>query len=146
MPLPDPSASRAVLIGVDTYDDLADLPAVANNVERLAALLTADDVWGLPPRHLTVLTNPTSKDDVLDAVHTAATEAEDALLFYFAGHGLLTVDADLRLALPHTYVMTASAETKPAMAPPGEKYTASGRASGKRCTSSAWTRTAGRRG
>ncbi|HLL34876.1 MAG TPA: caspase family protein [Streptomyces sp.] len=183
MPLPDPSASRAVLIGVDTYDDLADLPAVANNVERLAALLTADDVWGLPPQHLTVLTNPTSKDDVLDAVHTAATEAEDALLFYFAGHGLLTVDADLRLALPHTdterlyrgvayddirelvahtgrprarvvildccysgsaltgymgaahgiahrtmaegtYVMTASAETKPAMAPPGEKYTA----------------------
>ena len=183
MPLPDPAASRAVLIGVDTYETLDDLPAVAGNIERLAALLTADDIWGLPPEHLTVLSNPTSKDDVLDAVHTAATRADDALLLYFAGHGLLTADADLRLALPHTdterlyrgvayddvrdlvvhtgralarvvildccysgsaltgymgaahgignrtmaegtYVMTSSAETKPAMAPPGEKYTA----------------------
>ncbi|MFD7457871.1 MULTISPECIES: caspase family protein [unclassified Streptomyces] len=183
MPLSDPSASRAVIIGVDTYQSLEDLPAVANNIERLAALLTAEDVWGLPPAHLTVLSNPTSKDAVLDAVHTAATEAEDALLVYFAGHGLLTADAGLRLALPHTdadrlyrgvayddvrdlivqtgralarvvildccysgsaltgymgaatgianrtmaegtYVMTSSAETKPAMAPPGEKYTA----------------------
>jgi ABC-type branched-subunit amino acid transport system substrate-binding protein len=183
MPLPDPLASRAVLIGVDTYENLADLPAVANNIERLAALLTADDLWGLPPEHLAVLSNPTSKDDVLDAVHTAATEADDVLLVYFAGHGLLTADVDLRLALPHTdaerlyrgvpyddvrdlmvhtgralarvvildccysgsaltgymgaangianptmaegtYVMTSSAETKPAMAPPGEKYTA----------------------
>lgn len=185
MPLPDPSASRAVLIGVDRYDNLAGLPAVAANLDRLAALLTADDVWGLPPEHVVVLSNPAGKDEVLDAVHTAATEAEDALLVYFAGHGLLTAGADLRLALPHTdperlyrgvayddvrdlivhtgralarvvildccysgsaltgymgadaatgianrtmaegtYVMTASAETKPAMAPPGEKYTA----------------------
>ncbi|MGY1580294.1 caspase family protein [Streptomyces sp. MN13] len=183
MPLPDPAASRAVLIGVDTYQNLEDLPAVANNIERLAALLTAEDLWGLPPEHLTVLSNPTGKDAVLDAVHTAATQADDALLVYFAGHGLLSVDADLRLALPHTdaerlyrgvsyddvrdlivhtgralarvvildccysgsaltgymgaasdianrtmaegtYVMTSSAETKPAMAPPGEKYTA----------------------
>jgi ABC-type branched-subunit amino acid transport system substrate-binding protein len=183
--LPDPAASRAVLIGVDTYDDLDDLPAVAHNIERLAELLSADDLWGLPSENVTVLANPTSKDHVLDAVHTAATEADDALLFYFAGHGLLTADAGLRLALPHTdverlyrgvayddvrellvhtgraqarvvildccysgsaltgymgagagtgmadhtmaegtYVMTASAETKPAMAPPGEKYTA----------------------
>ncbi|MGX1130453.1 hypothetical protein RKD49_002643 [Streptomyces glaucescens] len=183
MPLPDPAASRAVIIGVDTYQNLEDLPAVANNIERLAALLTAEDLWGLPPEHLTVLSNPAGKDEVLDAVHTAATEAEDALLLYFAGHGLLSADADLRLALPHTdaerlyrgvayddvrdlivqtgralarvvildccysgsaltgymgaasgianrtmaegtYVMTSSAETKPAMAPPGEKYTA----------------------
>jgi hypothetical protein len=183
MPLPDPAASRAVIIGVDTYQNLEDLPAVANNIERLAALLTAEDLWGLPPEHLTVLSNPTSKDAVLDAVHTAATQADDALLVYFAGHGLLSADADLRLALPHTdgerlyrgvayddvrdlivqtgralarvvildccysgsaltgymgaasgianrtmaegtYVMTSSAETKPAMAPPGEKYTA----------------------
>jgi hypothetical protein len=42
------------------------------------------------------LLNPTSVEQVLDAVHTAASAASDALLFYFAGHGRL----DLHLALP----------------------------------------------
>lgn len=183
MMLPDPAASQVVLIGVDAYQSLEDLPAVANNVTRLAALLAAEDLWGLPPENLTVLSNPVSKDDVLDAVHDAATQAEEALLVYYAGHGLLTADAELHLALPHThlerlyrsvdyddvrelvvrtgrasarvvildccysgsaltgymsaatsianhamaegtYLMTSTAETKPAMAPPGEKYTA----------------------
>ncbi|MDX3714714.1 caspase family protein [Streptomyces europaeiscabiei] len=104
MLLPDPAASRAVLIGVDAYQSLEDLPAVANNVTQLAALLAAEDLWGLPPENVTVLANPVSKDDVLDAVRDAATEADDALLVYYAGHGLLTADAELHLALPHTHL------------------------------------------
>ncbi|MEU5769737.1 caspase family protein [Streptomyces asoensis] len=183
MPLPDPLTSRAVLIGVDSYRTMDDLPAVANNVRHLAALLADEDVWGLPSEHIAVLANPSHKDEVLDAVHAAAQRAEDLLLVYYAGHGLLSLDAELHLALPHTdaerlyrgvpyddvrelvvrtgrargrvvildccysgtaltghmgaaygiadrtmaegsYVMTATAETKPAMAPPGERYTA----------------------
>ncbi|MGW7617566.1 caspase, EACC1-associated type [Streptomyces antimycoticus] len=193
--LPDPAASRAVLIGVSSYQKMEPLPAVAGNLRRLRTLLTEPDLWGLSPRHCTVLSNPRSTETVLDAVHAAAAEAEDALLVYFAGHGLVSLKGDLYLALPSshaeriysgvsydllrsqlvdeatarsrvvildccyggraldgymgsgaraaattgsagsvdvadsvavegTYVMTAAAATKQALAPPGEKYTA----------------------
>lgn len=181
--LPSPDASRAVLVGVSEYTTLEELPAVANNVATLHRVLTDADLWGLPAEHCVTLLNPTSVEQVLDAVHTAASAASDALLFYFAGHGLLDDRLDLHLALPGsdsdrlyravryddvrrevvgaarvfgkvvildccfsgramqggmsgpveladharvdgTYLMTATAETKLALAPPGEEYTA----------------------
>lgn len=160
------------------------LPAVDRNLVALRQVMTNPDLWGLPEAHCVTLLNPGSIDEVLDAVHSAATAAEDALLFYFAGHGLLDDKSDLYLALPDsdssriyravryddirrevvgtaracygkvvildccysgrallggmsgqiemadharvdgTYLMTASAETSVALAPPGEDYTA----------------------
>ncbi|WP_405986805.1 caspase, EACC1-associated type [Streptomyces sp. NBC_00872] len=100
MTLPDPAASRAVLIGVDEYTVLDPLPAVANNIAGLARLLTGPGSWGLPAEHCVVLSNPRTPGEVLDAVHTAAAQAKDAFLVYFAGHGLRARDMDLHLALP----------------------------------------------
>jgi len=101
-----PEASRAVLIGVDDYTespDLDSLPAVVDNVDRLAELLTAPQLWGLAPEHCTVLHNPIDPLSALDAIHDAATGATDTFLLYFAGHGLLSpVTAELHLALPGT--------------------------------------------
>ncbi len=182
--LPDPRASRAVLVGVSGYSTLEQLPAVDNNIATLRRVLTDPDLWGLADEHCVALRNPTSVDEVLDAVHVAASEASDALVFYFAGHGLLDDRSDLYLALPEaagdrlyrsvryddirreivetargcygkvalldccfsgralqggmsgsveladharvdgTYLMTATAETNLALAPPGEPYTA----------------------
>lgn len=182
--LPDPLASRAVLVGVSDYTSLEPLPAVANNLTTLQRVITDPDLWGLPAEHCVTLLNPSSVDEVLDAVHSAASAASDALVFYFAGHGLLDDRSELYLALPGsnkerlyravryddvrrevvgtaracygkvvlldccysgralqggmsgsveladharvdgTYVMTASAETSVALAPPGEEYTA----------------------
>ncbi|MEU9603399.1 caspase family protein [Streptomyces sp. NPDC048057] len=182
--LPDPGASRAVLIGVSKYNEhLTPLGAVAKNLDGLKEFLTGPDSWSLHPDHCVVMHNPKSAADVLDVVHTASTEATDALLVYFAGHGLLSPATDLYLALTDshagrlfraldydhlryqvaeecaarsrvvildccysaralhgymgtpveladcggidgTYVMTASSETKRAMAPKGEDYTA----------------------
>ncbi|MFF1613526.1 caspase domain-containing protein [Amycolatopsis sp. NPDC058278] len=182
--LPDPRASRAVLVGVSDYTSLEALPAVRNNIETLHRVFTDPDLWGLPDEHCVTLLNPGSVDDVLEAVHAAASEASDALVFYFAGHGLLDDRSDLYLALPGaandrlyrsvryddirreivgtaracygkvaildccysgralqggmggsaeladharvdgTYLMTASAETSVALAPPDEPYTA----------------------
>ncbi|MFJ9847898.1 caspase family protein [Streptomyces sp. NPDC101150] len=183
MGVPDPATSRALIIGVGAYESLPGLPSVANNVARLSELLTHADVWGLPEEHCVVLSDPRSPVDVIDAVHAAAAEARDAFVVYFAGHGLLSPEADLYLALPDshaerlhhaveynrlrdvlvnvctarsrvvvldccysaraleghlgtpvdfadhtrvdgTYLMTACAETKTALAPPGEDYTA----------------------
>jgi hypothetical protein len=102
--LPDPSRSRAVVIGVDSYSVLPALPSVANNVNDLASLLSDSDLWGLRrPDHCKVLLNPQSPATVLDAVHDAATEAEDAFLVYFAGHGLVSPSGELFLALPQSH-------------------------------------------
>lgn len=184
--LPDPAASRAVLIGVTTYEheSMDPLPAVANNVATLSSLFTDPDVWGLAREHCVTLLNPHSAGEVLDAVNRAAREAREALVVYYAGHGLLDDRSELYLAMSDTdksrifrgvryddvrrevvgtalkchskvvildccfsgrallggmsgqsevanhasidgtYLMTASAETRMAMAPIGEEYTA----------------------
>ena len=101
MNLPDPVASRAVLIGSYSYRDLEPLPSVANNIERLRDLFTARDLWGLPPENCHVLPNPSSPAEVLDLIHEAALEASDTLVVYYAGHGLVDPHTeDLYLALP----------------------------------------------
>ncbi|MGW0282596.1 caspase family protein [Streptomyces sp. NPDC003236] len=100
MDLANPAKSRAVLIGVDRYQHLANLPGVSNNVRRLAGLLRDPGVWGLPAEHCVALTNPESYEELLDEVHTAANAAEEAFVVYFSGHGLLSLNGDLHLALP----------------------------------------------
>ncbi|MER5214945.1 caspase family protein [Streptomyces sp. NPDC002838] len=184
MPLPDTTASRAVIIGVSDYTELEALPAVANNVTDMGALFTRDDLWGLPKEHCTTLLNPASGGEVLEAVYEAAAETRDTFVLYFAGHGLVSPHSELCLALPDTrrdrlyralefsklrnvmldagggarnkvvivdscfsglaleghmgpavemadhtevdgsYVMTASAENRLALAPPGDRFTA----------------------
>jgi hypothetical protein len=91
--LPDPLRSRAVLVGPRDYRNLAALPAVPRNLERLRALLTDPVLWGLPDSNCVVLDDPRSTDEVLNALRDAAGTATDGLLFYFAGHGLLDNDA-----------------------------------------------------
>ncbi|XUL92432.1 caspase, EACC1-associated type [Streptomyces galilaeus] len=100
MAQPEPSAARAVIVGVGDYSHLEPLPAVANNVRRLAELLLDPGLWGLADEHCRVLLNPTSEREVLEAVHQMASEAEEAFLFYFAGHGLPEPPDGLHLALP----------------------------------------------
>ncbi|MGW7657593.1 caspase, EACC1-associated type, partial [Streptomyces tendae] len=87
--LPDPAASRAVLVGTSRYAHLEQIPAVANNLSALTAALCAPASWGLAPEHCTVIEDPSTAVEVLEAVRTAAEEATDTLLVYFAGHGLV---------------------------------------------------------
>ncbi|MFF4606451.1 caspase family protein [Streptomyces sp. NPDC001339] len=100
-PFPDPARSRAVLIGVADYERLPDLPAVDNNVSKLKELLTDDDLWGLPDEHCIELSGEkvASAQEVMHTLHTAAEEAKDAFLVYFAGHGLSPLKFGLHLAL-----------------------------------------------
>ena len=103
MNLPDPLLSRAVLIGSHSYRNLEPLPSVANNLERLSALIGSPDLWGLPSQNCRVLQNPSGPAEVLDVIHQAASEAIDTLLVYYAGHGLVDPHTDdLYLALPES--------------------------------------------
>ncbi|MEV4514406.1 DnaJ C-terminal domain-containing protein [Dactylosporangium sp. NPDC049525] len=111
--LPDPRASRAVLVGVSRYqrhaaragDDegaLDDLPTVRNNIAGLRRLLQDTSRWGLPRAHCRVLNQPSSSAEVLDVLREQADRATDTLLFYFAGHGLIDDrdEDEVYLALP----------------------------------------------
>lgn len=98
--LPDPGASRAVLIGSSRFDHLEPLPAVANNLAALAEVLALPTSWGLRPEHCVILANPGSADEVMAALRAASLEARDTLLVYYAGHGLVDLQSRLQLALP----------------------------------------------
>jgi caspase domain-containing protein len=100
--LPDPGASRAVLVGSSRYQHLEDLPAVSNNLRDLADLLRGPLSLQLPTQHVTVMENPGAAHTVLGPLRQAAAEATDTLVFYFAGHGLIDTEDALSLALPHT--------------------------------------------
>ncbi len=87
--LSDGGRSRVVLVGTARYtsDGLPDLPAVERNLEALRAALTRGG-WGLPPERCTMLLDVEDPRVVLDALADAAAEAEDTLVFYYAGHGM----------------------------------------------------------
>ncbi|MEV0530061.1 caspase family protein [Streptomyces sp. NPDC050439] len=100
--LPDPGASRAVLVGTSRYEHLEPLPAVANNLRALADLLCSPLSLQLPGQHVTVVEDPAVAHTVVGAVRQAAAEATDTLVVYFAGHGLVDAHDQLALALPRT--------------------------------------------
>jgi hypothetical protein len=111
MRLPDPTRSRAVLIGAARYDSasLPDLPAVANNLTELRNVLTDPGWGGFSPDRCTVLPDPTSLRDVYQAIRRDAMAAEDVLLIYFAGHGLT--------GLRHHQLYLALSDTHPELLP-----------------------------
>ncbi|MGW1319773.1 caspase, EACC1-associated type [Streptomyces sp. NPDC002426] len=97
--------SSAVLVGCHRFTDLADLPAVRNNLGGLKEVLTDPTVWGVPSRRVEVLDQPGFGDDVLDAVARAADAAHDTLVVYYSGHGLVDPSTgELYVALPGSRV------------------------------------------
>lgn len=122
--LPDPSHSRAILVGVAEYRSLSTLPAAGNNLSALAEALLSDMIWGLPTEHCVVVRDPRSAADMLDPV-MAAQDATDTLLFYYAGHGLVdprrselhlaTIGSDpqrMYTAVPYSQVRDALLESR----------------------------------
>lgn len=100
--MPDPGASRAVLVGTARYEHLEQLPAVSNNLRALERLLCGPLSLQLPAGHVTVVEDPVAAHTVVGVVRQAAAEATDTLVVYFAGHGLVDAQDQLSLALPHT--------------------------------------------
>lgn len=95
---PDPARSRAVLIAAGQFESphLADLPGTATGAEQLARLLTDRDREGcIPDTELQI--NPENPRQVLEAIERAS-QAQDTLLVYFSGHGLITEQGRLTLA------------------------------------------------
>lgn len=103
MSLPDPGRSRVVLIGTSRYADdaLPDLPVAGRSITDLAEVLT-DPAHGLVPQmHCAVLADEADIRRIGHHLRSAARQAEDLLLVYYIGHGLVGGKRhDLYLALP----------------------------------------------
>jgi Caspase domain len=88
----DPARSRAVVVGAPVYDDaaLTDVPEVTANAVDFAGVLTDQRLGGFDPAHCAVAPWRASVAEVGDLLMEAAAEAEDLLLFYYSGHGILS--------------------------------------------------------
>jgi hypothetical protein len=103
MAAPTPERSRLVLIGASTYEALPNLPSVRANVHALSDALQAPDLWGVPEENIHTVYDPYSATDIITAVQAAADIAADALLVYYAGHGITDLHSgELYLALAGT--------------------------------------------
>lgn len=103
--LPDPELSRAWLVGTSTHvvePELPELPSVANNLPDLAGVFTDPRWWGLPAENCVILPDPKRPIEVIKSLRQTAKAAQDTLLIYFSGHGLLGHDGGLFLALNET--------------------------------------------
>ncbi|MER7466301.1 caspase family protein [Streptomyces sp. NPDC097981] len=104
-----PSA-RAVLIGTAAYasGDLRPIPHSRRNIRGLAAVLAEEARGGLTAWDVKLVDDPLQPEEIMRPVTAAAEEAEDALLVYYSGHGLLARDdGDFHVTL------TASDPDKP---------------------------------
>jgi Caspase domain len=104
--LPDRDRSRVVLIGSSAYHDaghLPPLPAVGTSVRDLAAALTDPEYGIVPPEHCSVIIDARSPAEIRIPLLAASRRAEDLLLVYFAGHGLVgSRRGELFLAVYHS--------------------------------------------
>ncbi|MFG2672873.1 tetratricopeptide repeat protein [Streptomyces sp. NPDC048445] len=101
----DPARSRVVLLGSAAYEDeqLADVPQITANLRDLAAVLTDPGLGGFPAECCVTVPPRATGREIGQVLHRAADEAEDLLLFYFAGHGIpLGRSHELYLALHDT--------------------------------------------
>ncbi|WP_382465028.1 caspase family protein [Streptomyces noursei] len=96
--------SRAVLIGTGRFTsaDLPGIPSVPGNLRGLWAALTHPVQGLLAPEHCRVVADPTDQSAVGAALAWAVREAEELLLVYYAGHGILDDTGLLHLGLVHT--------------------------------------------
>ena len=85
------AGSRVVLVGTPEYAhaELTDIPQVRANLADLARVLAAPRLGGLPAAHVVVAPEQAGVPEIGGLLGRAAAAAEDLLLFYFAGHGLL---------------------------------------------------------
>lgn len=101
----DPGRSRIILVGAPAYHDprLPDVPVVARNIADLAAAFTDPRIGGFDVSHCVMAPSGAGVAEVGDLLVRSAAEAEDLLLFYYSGHGLLgTRSHELYLSLAAT--------------------------------------------
>lgn len=102
---PVPVNSRAFLIGVSNYQDHAAYPsyrAVGNSLEGMFEVLTDPDLCGWSKDSVELISSPMNAAQLITRLRRLARQTTGVLLFYFVGHGVLTQDLELCLAISDT--------------------------------------------
>lgn len=102
---PKREASQVILMGASDYErhtQLPQLPAIHNNLISLEAALTNQITGVFSSEHCVVVDTPDSPRSLMTRFTRAANQAEDVLLAYYAGHGILGWDGDLHLTVRET--------------------------------------------
>ncbi|GAA3677547.1 hypothetical protein GCM10022224_047080 [Nonomuraea antimicrobica] len=96
--------SQAILIGTSVHQDdsLPDLPAATNSLMAVRSVLTDPLLCGWPAENVSVLHNQADCRIVAQRIRQSAQETTGVLLLYFVGHGVLTAEGELCLALADT--------------------------------------------
>jgi osmoprotectant transport system substrate-binding protein len=102
--LPDYPRSQAILIGTSIYNDkgFRQLPAAKNSLTGVAEILTDEQLCGWPEERVKVLLNQGSRPQLIMDLRRWARETTDVLIVYFVGHGIITPQGELCLALTDT--------------------------------------------
>ena len=83
-----------MLIGTSDFQQLPLLPAVGNNLVDLRSALTDDEVGILGWEQCVVVDSPDTPSSLISRLRAAATQAQDLLLVYYAGHGIRVGDEE----------------------------------------------------
>lgn len=99
-----PAGSRAVLIGVSTYEhaEFTAIPAARNSLRAMHSLLADPVLCGWPAELITVIADPASAVDLAGRVADLAGAVTGVLLLYYVGHGVLSPRGELCLTVTST--------------------------------------------
>lgn len=102
--LPDYPRSRAILIGTSVYQDarFRQLPAARNSLNGVKEVLVDERLCGWPGERVEVLLNQQHRPRLITDLRRWARETTDVLIVYFVGHGIITPQGELCLALTDT--------------------------------------------
>lgn len=102
--LPDHADSKAILVGVSSYLDPAftALPAAANSLLNMQALLADTTLCGWPSSSIEMRHNPANTGHFAHQLWRIAEQARGVLLLYFVGHGTISRRGRLCLSLTDT--------------------------------------------
>lgn len=95
--------SRAIVVGTGSHalgSRLPDIPAVADTVTAIGRALV--ERCELDQANVCTLTDPQDPRAFLRALTDTAAQAEDVLLFYYIGHGMVSLGGELYLATQDT--------------------------------------------
>jgi hypothetical protein len=100
----DRSGSLAVLIGVSDYQDRSfpSVPAAKNSLSGMHRMLADEDLGGWPRDRVIPMRNPVDCRRVMSDLRRHAQSTTGVLLLYFVGHGTVTANGDLVLAVSDT--------------------------------------------
>lgn len=102
---PDPIRSRVALIGTSDYersDKLHNLPAVRNNLTGLQRIFADNPSAVFAAEHCIIVDSPDTVRSLLRRLRRVADTAEDVLVVYYAGHGVLDRNGELHLCVGET--------------------------------------------